>query len=71
MPFSDAVARSVPVELIDRKEIGALCACTTLMTVLECVLYIMTSPDCACEADVEGCWLMEDDAVEGEGTDEG
>jgi hypothetical protein len=45
VPFSDAVARSVPDELRERKEMGALCAWMTLETVRERVEKRRTSPD--------------------------
>lgn len=48
MPFSEAVARSVPVELMERKEIGDLCAWITFATVRERVEKMSTSPDCCC-----------------------
>lgn len=56
VPLSDAVASSVPVELIARKEIGALCAWMTFATVSERVENNRTSPVCcpACGGDV-GC----------------
>jgi len=53
VPFSDAVARSVPVELIARNERGALCAWMTLATVSERVEKRRTSPHC-CGVPVEG-----------------
>jgi hypothetical protein len=45
VPFSDAVARSVPEALRERKEMGALCAWMTLETVRERVEKRRTSPD--------------------------
>jgi hypothetical protein len=47
VPFSEAEARRVPVELIDKKEMGALCACMTLATVRDRVEKRRTSPDWA------------------------
>ena len=46
VPLSDAVARRVPAELIERKEMGALCAWITFATVSERVEKRRTSPDC-------------------------
>jgi len=79
VPLSDAVARSVPLELIERKDIGDLCACMTLATVSERVEKISTSPDW-CGGDEE----LDDDveasaevpegagrAEEGDGTEDG
>jgi hypothetical protein len=54
VPFSEAVARSVPVELIERKEMGALCAWITFDTVRERVEKRRTSPDCCCADEAEG-----------------
>lgn len=53
VPFSDDVASSVPVELMERKERGALCAWMTLATVSERVENKRTSPDWFCEAGAE------------------
>lgn len=70
------MARRVPVELIERKEIGALWAWMTLATVRERVEKRRTSPDweevpddedgVAFKADVP-----EESGVVGEGTGEG
>ena len=46
VPLSEAVAKRVPVELIERKEMGALCAWITFATVSERVEKRRTSPDC-------------------------
>jgi len=54
VPLSDAVASIVPVELMERKEIGDLCAWITLATVKERVENSRTSPD----------WWPEDDACD-------
>ena len=71
VPFSDADASMVPVELIDRKEMGALWACITLATVSVRVEKSMISPDC-CTAggweDADDCWERGD---VGDGTGEG
>lgn len=45
VPLSDAVASIVPVELMERKEIGDLCAWITLATVNVRVENRRTSPD--------------------------
>lgn len=45
MPLSDEVARSEPVELMERKERGDLCACMTFATVKVRVEKRRTSPD--------------------------
>jgi len=45
VPFSEDVARMEPVELMERKEMGALCAWMTLATVSERVENKRTSPD--------------------------
>ena len=50
MPLSDEVASMVPVELIERNEIGALCAWMTFATVLVTVLKMSTSPVCDVDA---------------------
>lgn len=55
VPFSDAVAKRVPDELMERKDIGALCACMTLATVSERVENRRTSPDCCTSAEDVGC----------------
>lgn len=52
VPFSEAVASIVPVELIERKEIGDLCAWMTFAVASERVEKSRTSPVCA--AAVEG-----------------
>ena len=71
VPLSDAVASIVPVELMERKEMGDLCACMTFATVNVRVEKRMTSPDCwvvggGCVAD-DGC----DKGDVGEGTGDG
>ena len=68
VPLSDAVAKMVPVELIDRKEMGALCACITFATVSDRVEKRRTSPDC-CVGVVWGGWVRF--AVVGDGTVDG
>jgi hypothetical protein len=68
VPLSDAVARRVPVELIERKEIGALCAWITFATVSERVEKRRTSPDCCVEVAWGDCARLE---VVGDGTVEG
>ena len=68
VPLSDAVAKRVPVELIERKEMGALCAWITFATVSERVEKRRTSPDC-CVGVVCGGWVML--AVLGDGTGDG
>jgi hypothetical protein len=65
VPLSEAVASMVPVELIARKEIGALWACITFATVFVAVEKTKTSPDCGWFADEEL------EAAEGAGTLEG
>jgi len=45
VPFSEDVARMEPVELVERKEMGALCAWMTLARVSERVENKRTSPD--------------------------
>jgi hypothetical protein len=45
VPLSEAVASMVPVELMARKEMGDLCAWTTLATVRVRVENRRTSPD--------------------------
>lgn len=50
VPLSEAVARSVPVELMERKEMGDLWAWMTLETVKERVEKRRRSPVC-CAAD--------------------
>lgn len=59
VPFSEEVARRVPVELMDRKERGALWAWMTLATVRERVEKSSTSPDWFWDVEDEGL-----DAVE-------
>lgn len=44
VPLSDAVASMVPVELMERKEMGDLCAWMTFATVRERVEKRRTSP---------------------------
>lgn len=68
VPLSDAVAKRVPVELIERKEIGALCARITFETLSERVEKRKTSPDC-CVGVVCGGWVRS--VVVGEGTVDG
>lgn len=46
VPLSEAVASIVPVELMAKKEMGALCAWITFATVLVAVENTKTSPDC-------------------------
>jgi len=71
VPLSDAVAKRVPVELMERKEMGALCAWITFETVSERVEKRKTSPDC-CIGVVCGDWLrLTRLAVVGEGTADG
>lgn len=53
VPLSDEVASSEPVELIERKESGDLCACMTFATVKVRVEKRRTSPD--------WCWEEVDD----------
>jgi len=82
VPFSEDVARSVPVELMDKEEMGALWAWMTLATVRERVEKRRTSPDWEApevdeaggtdEEELEGCregWV--DNGDWGEGTGEG
>lgn len=74
VPLSEAVARSEPVELMERKEMGALCAWMTLATVSERVEKSRTSPvGCWAAAPAEGgmdvAWLASGEV--GEGTGEG
>lgn len=73
VPLSDEVARRVPVELIERNEIGDLCAWMTLATVSERVEKRSTSPDCgAALDDEEGTeFIAEVPGVAGDGTGEG
>lgn len=68
VPLSDAVAKRVPVELIERKEMGDLCAWITFATVSERVEKRRTSPDCCVGVVCEG-WARS--AVVGEGTADG
>jgi hypothetical protein len=68
VPLSDAVAKMVPVELIERKEMGDLCAWITFATVRERVEKRRTSPDC-CVGVVWGGWARS--AVVGDGTVDG
>jgi hypothetical protein len=70
VPFSDAVARSVPVELIARNERGALCAWITLATVRERVENRRTSPHCCREVGdgaVAAVWVESGDVGDGTG----
>jgi len=72
VPFSEAVARRVPVELMERKDKGVLCAWMALTTVKERVEKMWTSPFWGGE--VDGGVGAEDVAereVDGEGTGEG
>jgi hypothetical protein len=72
VPFSEAVARRVPVELMERKDKGVLWAWMALTTVKERVEKMWTSPFWGGE--VEGGVGAEDVAereVDGEGTGEG
>jgi hypothetical protein len=48
VPLSEEVASRVPVESIDRKEMGALWAWITFATVRERVEKRSTSPDWCC-----------------------
>ena len=57
VPFSEAVARRVPEELRERKEMGDLWAWITFATVNERVEKSRTSPD----------WFVEVEGVEGAG----
>ena len=68
VPLSDAVAKMVPFELIERKEMGALCAWITFATVSERVEKRRTSPDC-CVGVV--CWGWVRLVVVGDGTVDG
>ena len=68
VPLSEAVAKRVPVELMERKEIGDLCAWITFATVSERVEKRRTSPDC-CVGGV--CWGWLRLAVVGDGTVDG
>lgn len=70
MPFSDEEAKIVPVELMERKEMGDLCAWMTFATVRDRVENSNTSPACdvgvvAGGDAVVGC------VVAGDGTGEG
>jgi hypothetical protein len=73
VPLSEAVARRVPVELMERKDIGDLWACITFETVSERVEKMRTSPDCCCaevdDGGAEAGWLAS--GVVGEGTGDG
>ena len=75
VPLSEAVARRVPVELMERNEMGDLCAWMTLDTVKERVENRRTSPDCDVVGVVGGGAACEVDCVAnvdvGEGTGEG
>ena len=67
VPFSEAVARRVPVELMERKEMGALCA-----WIRERVEKRSTSPDCCCVDVGGGCVeLCAARGEVGEGTGDG
>lgn len=72
VPLSDDVAKRVPVELMERKEMGDLCASRiTSATVNVRVEKSITSPDCWAGAEAwagAGCWESGD---VGEGTGEG
>lgn len=70
VPLSEAVARRVPVELMERKEMGALWAWMTLETVRERVEKRSTSPDCDAVGVVGGAeagCVASGDAAEGTG----
>ena len=71
VPLSDAVATMVPEELMDKNEMGDLCAWMTFATVKVRVEKRITSPDCCAgvggDAAADGC----DRGVVGEGTGEG
>ena len=72
VPFSDAEASIVPVEFIERNEIGALWACITFSTISFRVEKRIISPDCWVSA--AGCVAGEgccERGVVGEGTGEG
>jgi hypothetical protein len=73
VPFSEAVARSVPVELMERKEMGDLCAWITLATVKERVEKRRTSPDWevvdVVGGDADDGWVERGEV--GDGTGEG
>jgi len=76
VPLSEEVASRVPVELMERNDIGALWAWMTLATVRERVEKRRTSPDW--EEDPEGdddpavmADVPEESGVVGEGTGEG
>ena len=56
VPLSDAVASIVPVELMERNEMGDLCAWMTLTTVSFGVENKTTSPVCGVVLDEEA-WL--------------
>ena len=71
VPFSDAVARRVPVELMERKEIGDLCAWMTFATVSERVEKRRTSPVVGAEEEAAGCWVAVAWERAGEGTGDG
>jgi len=68
VPLSDAVAKRVPVELIERKEMGALWAWITFATVSERVEKRRTSPDCCAGAVCGGSARL---VVVGDGTVDG
>jgi len=68
VPLSDAVAKMVPVELMERKEMGALWAWITFATVSERVEKRRTSPDCCVGVVCGGCVRL---AVVGDGTADG
>ena len=68
VPLSEAVAKRLPVELIERKEMGALWAWITFATVSERVEKRSTSPDC-CVGVVCGGWVRL--AAVGDGTVDG
>ena len=61
MPLSEAVASIDPVEFIERKEIGDLCAWMTFATVKVRVEKRMTSPDCCADAAAGGDSEREDE----------
>lgn len=68
MPLSEAVARSVPVELIERKEMGDLWAWITFATVSDRVEKRITSPACEEDEDEEDGGLSKE---AGDGTGDG
>ena len=67
VPFSEAEASIVPVELIERKEMGDLCACITLATVKVRVEKMRTSPDWGTEVDDDDEDATDDSPCDEEG----